>query len=102
MKEEYVQLIIRAVNNISSLLNKEQLDIISESTKLFGSEGVLDSLNLVSLVVEIEQMVLDEHGVSIVLADDTAMSQKTSPFRNVLTLSRYIEKKISERGGVKL
>ena len=58
-------------------------------TRLFGREGLLDSMGLVTLVVAVEQAIEDEYGVSVSLADDRALSQRTSPYRTVGSLADY-------------
>lgn len=63
---------------------------LDESTTLFGHQGILDSLGLVSLIVEVEQMVADAYDVAITIGDDRAMSQKHSPFRTVGVLADYV------------
>ena len=63
---------------------------------LFGVGGTLDSVDFVSLVVDIEQMVEEKFGCIVGLADARAMSQKNSPFRTVGTLSKYIESRLEE------
>ncbi len=72
----------------------EQHDIaapgpLDGDTRLFGREGLLDSMGLVTLVVAVEQAIEDEYGVSVSLADDRALSQRTSPFRTVGSLADY-------------
>jgi acyl carrier protein len=62
---------------------------ITEDTFLIGHEAVLDSMGLVTLVVEIEQLLEEEYDVAVVLADERAMSQKNSPFRSVRSLIDY-------------
>jgi acyl carrier protein len=62
---------------------------ISRDTLLFGESGLLDSVGLVSLIVAIEQEIENDLGVSIVLADERAMSQKHSPFRSIGALADY-------------
>ena len=71
-------------------------------TKIFGRQGLLDSNGLVSLIVELEEKIEDEFGVSLILADERAMSQKKSPFKSVLSLAQYIcmlleEEKLNEK-----
>lgn len=61
-----------------------------ESTSLYGAEGYLDSMALVSLLIDIEDACM-ERGIEITLSDERAMSQKNSPFRSVATLADYIE-----------
>ena len=63
---------------------------------LYGKEGVLDSLSLVSLIVAVEQAIEDEFEVSITLASDRAVSQKSSPFLTIGSLSRYADVLIKE------
>ena len=43
------------------------------------------------------QEFLKELDVDLVLADERAMSQKTSPFRNVTTLVKYAQTLIDEQ-----
>jgi acyl carrier protein len=63
---------------------------IRAETSLFGKDGILDSMALVQLVVEIEQRLQTEHRVDVSLTDERAMSRAKSPFRTVATLSAYI------------
>ena len=63
---------------------------MGEETYLFGSKGFLDSLGLVSVVLDVEQKVNDLYGLSISLADDRSVSQQRSPFRSVASFADYI------------
>ena len=58
--------------------------------KLFGGEGLLDSISLVNLIVSIEEAIEDKFDKSIILADEKAMSRRTSPFSRVSYLVDYI------------
>ena len=78
------------------LENEDQLEK-STDTVLFGENGKLDSLGLINLVVAVEQNIEDEFDVTITLADERAMSQETSPFRTVGTLTDYIEMLLGEK-----
>jgi len=69
---------------------------IDESMLLFGPRSIIDSLTLVSLLVDVEQRLNEELGVSIVIADERAMSQERSPFRTVGTLSDYVQGLVDE------
>ena len=68
--------------NIDGLLNPDM------STRLFGK--TLDSMGVVLLVSELENVIFEKFDKTISLADERAMSQKTSPFRNVETLINYV------------
>lgn len=71
--------------------NNEVVDLSEgEQTKLFGGDGVLDSIGLVSYIVAVEEALEDEFNISIVLADEKAMSRRTSPFSRISYLADYI------------
>ena len=89
-------LIINAVKEINEQLPQEQQLAKSTKTVLFGKDGRLDSLGLVNLLVIIEQNIEDEFDVSITIADEKAMSQKHSPFRDVGALVDYINMLLKE------
>tara|TARA_E500000081_G_C5893777_1_gene244620 strand:- start:308 stop:595 length:288 start_codon:yes stop_codon:yes gene_type:complete len=77
---------------------KEELEETIELTidsRLFGGGGPLDSMALVNLILEIEEFVEDEFGKTITLADEKAMSRRTSPFAKVSYLIDYINEKIA-------
>ncbi len=73
-----------------ALLQRGQSDVAEASTRLIGSNSVLDSLGLVTLVIDLEQKIEEQYGVSVTLTDDRAMSQKNSPFQTVQSLADYI------------
>jgi hypothetical protein len=50
----------------------------------------------VRFILQVEEAIEDEFETTIVLADEKAMSQKNSPFRNIGTLAEYIEKILKE------
>lgn len=81
----------------STLENPVDLEKGADSV-LFGVGGTLDSVDFVSLVVDIEQMIEDRFGQVVGLSDARAMSQKNSPFRTVGTLTDYIESHLKEQG----
>ena len=66
-----------------------------EQTRLFGGNAPLDSISLVSLIVSVEEAIENELGVSLILADEKAMSRRTSPFSRIVNLVDYIEELIS-------
>jgi acyl carrier protein len=71
---------------------------VGEPTYLIG-RGSLDSLGLITLIVDLEQILADEYGISLTLADDRALSQKNSPFRTIQSLTDYICLLIEEKDG---
>jgi acyl carrier protein len=89
-REEIIDLIAMTATDFIGSARAAELGKIDESTRLFGREGILDSLGLVNLLLDIEQQLNERHGVSLSLSDDRAMSQTRSPFRSVETLTDYI------------
>ena len=70
--------------------------VFTEDTVLFGRDGLLDSIALVSFILDLEDGIRAQYGVSITLADDRAMSQNRSPFRRVSSLTDYAAQLIGE------
>jgi acyl carrier protein len=69
---------------------------ITEDTVIVGKGAALDSMGVVSLIVDVEQRLEMEYGVSLTLANDRAMSQRSSPFRTVGVLADHIGEVIKE------
>lgn len=96
MKQEIVQLIINVAEDMNETLENRIPAEKGTDTPLYGNEAVLDSLGLVRFILQVEEAIEDEFETTIVLADEKAMSQKNSPFRNIGTLAEYIEKILKE------
>jgi acyl carrier protein len=90
----YVSLIVSALNEMGEEDDNQALIDADSKTKLFGSNGVLDSIGVVFLITELEERISDKFDLDLTLADEKAMSQVTSPFRNVETLAKYISQLI--------
>lgn len=89
-------IVFQALTNVNDERGPdEQLDI-SRATILFGTDAVLDSLSLVSVIVDVEAAVSEASGRDVVLTDDRAMSQDVSPFSDVSSLTAYILLLLSE------
>ena len=87
------------INIIISELSILDKDITSTpDTKLFGNDGILDSMGLVNLVVSLEERIQEEYDVAITLADESAMSLSKSPFLTVASLADYIKELLREEG----
>src|SRR5439155_15938310 len=88
--ENILAAIYRAVDWVNDELPPDQQLIKAPETRLLGSQSVLDSMHLVSLIVSIEREVEDAFGVALTLADERALSMKASPFRSIQSLADYI------------
>jgi acyl carrier protein len=95
-KDAVHAIIFQALKNVNDERGQdEQLDI-SPDTILFGTDAVLDSLSLVSVIVDVEAAISDAISREISLTDDRAMGQLISPFTAVSTLTAYILLLLSE------
>jgi acyl carrier protein len=94
--ENILAAIYRAVDWINGELPPDRQLIKAPETRLLGSQSVLDSMRLVSLIVTIEREVEDTFGVALTLADERALSMKASPFRSIQSLADYIGIRIRE------
>ncbi|MFC2097385.1 hypothetical protein ACFLSI_03520 [Bacteroidota bacterium] len=88
MKKEIIELIFESVDEINIDLDVKLEK--SEGSALFGSNSVLDSIDLVNFISIVEQKLEDKYGDYISIADENAMSQSSSPFRTIETLTEYI------------
>lgn len=79
-----------------SAYNDIEISNVSSDTRLIGSSGVFDSMDLVSFIVELEEAIEERFDIEISLANEKAMSRRTSPFINVTTLSTYVIERINE------
>lgn len=77
--------------------NRENPAELGVETRLIGREGLLDSMGLVTLIVDVEQQLEEKYDVAILLADERAMSQSRSPFRSVGSLTEYIAMLLEEQ-----
>ena len=91
MQDKIEKIIIETLVELNESLENESLENPSSKTKLYGANGGLDSLALVSFITDLEEKISDAFDKEIVLADEKAMSAKTSPFRNVESLTLYIK-----------
>ncbi len=96
-KQRIVEIVVRAIETANLGRTAEQQLEAKPTAALFGAPSPLDSLGLVGLLIDIEEAFQLE-GHSVVLSDERAMSQRHSPFRDVPSLTAYIEKLTSAGG----
>lgn len=89
------KIIFDAIEMVNNLREEDDKIPVSEETNLYGQNGHLDSMGLVSFLIDVEES-LQDCDIQISLSDEKAMSQTNSPFRNVQTLTDYIDTLIRE------
>ena len=64
---------------------------------LYGSGGKLESLDFVTLIMEVEEKINAEFGTTITIADENLLSKAKSPFSTLQTLIEYLEEMLKEQ-----
>ena len=87
MKEKIEEIVFSIIKN-----NTEDLNIgtINYETLLLSEGSAIDSMTIVSIVVDLESELSEVFQREISLSDDKAMSRKISPYENVKNLIEYI------------
>jgi acyl carrier protein len=86
---DLVSLVVQALQEVNQQQELQLNTQLDQDTALFGRNGILDSLGLVTLVIAVEQAITDQIGVHVSLADEKAMSQQHSPYRTIGSLAEY-------------
>ena len=89
-RETILRTIFQAVDDYNAGESENHRVDKSEAVVLLGTDGRLDSLGLVNLIVAVEQRLEEDFGVAVTLADEKAFSRKHSPFRTLGSLTDYV------------
>ncbi len=98
MNEDYLVKFI--ISELRVILNEKYFGEhkLDQETILFGENSILDSLDLVSLIVKVEEHILDNTNQEIQIIDeDSIINDGNTPFRNALTLANIILEKLNEK-----
>ncbi|ULB11403.1 hypothetical protein ORIO_16180 [Cereibacter azotoformans] len=88
-KSQLLKALQNAVEEVNLSLPADRQISSDPNAVLYGEGSPLDSLGLVNFVMAAEQHVGDETGLDIVLASESAMSRKRSPYRSLRSLADY-------------
>lgn len=87
--------IYTALGRVNELREPDSQIACSPDTILFGQAGSLDSLGLVSLLMDVEEAVSARAGRPLMLTDEHAMAQRRNPFRTVGSLADFVLDRLS-------
>ena len=90
MKEKIIEIIIETVKEYNEGLSKENQISQDLDASIYGDTNGIDSLGLVSFIINLEQNIEERLNKVVSLADEKAMSQKKSPYESINILSEYI------------
>ena len=96
-KQEITTIVINQVEQLNETFSDVQKITVNENTVLFGNGSSIDSLSLVSVIVDLEMIFSDEYGFDISLTDDRAMTREVSPFDSITSLVNYLFEIINEK-----
>lgn len=95
-KNEILKIMLSAFEDVSEQDGGINIALCNDDMVLFGEGATIDSLTLVSLIVDLESKISDKFCCEISLTDDRAMTREISPFDTFGSLREYIEELISE------
>jgi hypothetical protein len=98
MRDEVVLVIFEAIRRTNEARTTGDALSCLEETVLYGPGGALDSLGLVSLILDVEEAANARWGTALVLADERAVAQRRNPFRDVASLADHVMSRLKEAG----
>ena len=90
VKEKIQEIMSQTINQSASELGHSETFDFSPDVVLFGAGAIIDSLTLVSFIVDLEGNLSDFFEKEISLTDDRAMTREISPFETLGALKDYI------------
>lgn len=87
--QEVENVVVEVVRDICNERGIESLTLDCD-TILIGSEALVDSVGLVTIVMEIEERLSEDFAVEVSLTSDKAMSRERSPLRTIGSIRDYV------------
>jgi acyl carrier protein len=95
--ERISKAVFAAVDEVNEQLPKGVRIEKSLDAPLYGAGGKLESLDFVTLIMEVEEKINAEFGTDITIADDNLLSKEKSPFSTLGTLIEYLHDLLKEQ-----
>lgn len=96
MKNNIKLILKEAIEELNEQLDDEEKVEFNEETRFVGSNACLSSINFVTLITIIEELVEDKLDKTVHLVNEKAFSAKRSPFYSIETFTEYIEELLKE------
>src|SRR5260221_9796342 len=96
--ERVSQAVFSAVDELNAQLTAGVAVEKSLDAPLYGAGGKLESLDFVTLIMEVEEKINAEFGTNITIADENLLSKQKSPFSTRGTLIEYLDETLKQRG----
>lgn len=91
------EIVISNVKSLVDTFSDDKKIEVNLDTVLFGTNSNIDSLSLVSVIVDLETTFSADYDIDISLTDDRAMMRKKSPFDSIRSLIAYIDEIVNEK-----
>lgn len=90
MKQKIEKIIFDSLKEFNEEMPEEETLEISRNTVLLDTDGRIDSLDFVALIVIIETNISNELGKNINIVNEKAFSEENSPFKDVKSLIEFV------------
>ena len=90
MKTKVESIVKQAVEELNEQREADKKLVFARETKLIGKNAEVDSMEFITLISIIEELLADEFGKDIRIVSDKAFSMEHSPFRSIETLTDFI------------
>jgi acyl carrier protein len=95
MHPKILALLLEAIDAANPLL-EQPVDVSrGADSALYGPGGVIDSLGLVSIIVELEQLVERDLGATLHLADVSDLPAEAEPFATLGSMAAYVQARLA-------
>jgi len=98
--ERISKAVYSAVDDLNDQLPKGVQIDKSLDAPLYGASGKLESLDFVTLIMEVEEKINAEFGTDITIADDNLLSKEKSPFSTLRTLIEYLHELLNKEAAL--
>jgi hypothetical protein len=88
--------VYQAIDQLNETMPPERQVPKRPDAQLAGAGGHLDSLGLVNLIVETEQVIEERFGTYVNLGDERSASQAENPLASVSSLVSYVRMRLNE------
>jgi len=96
--ERITKAVFSAVDELNAQLPAGVAVEKSLDAPLYGTGGKLESLDFVTLIMEVEEKINAEFSTNITIADENLLSKQKSPFSTLATLIEYLDETLKQDG----
>ncbi len=90
MRTKIESIIKEAVDELNEQRDSEQPLKYADETRLIGKKAEIDSMEFVTLITIIEELIGDAFDKDIRIVSDKAFSREHSPFYSIATLTDFV------------